>query len=62
MVCEEWLNYKNFFEWSMNNGFLPELELDRIDSDKNYCPENCQWITHLENITKIQNLFGRIKH
>ena len=59
IVCEEWLDYKNFYNWSINNGFRDDLELDRIDENNNYCPDNCQWITHKENILKIKNLFGR---
>lgn len=60
IICEEWLNYKNFYNWAINNGYHKNLELDRIDENKNYCPENCQWITHRENTLKIKNLFGRI--
>jgi CRISPR/Cas system-associated protein Cas10 (large subunit of type III CRISPR-Cas system) len=49
-VCDEWNdNFLPFFEWSIANNFSPELELDRIDNNGNYCPENCRWITHYEN-------------
>ena len=44
-VCDEWRKFSNFFEWSLNNGFKIGLSLDRIDTNKNYCPENCQYIT-----------------
>lgn len=60
IVCDEWLDYKNFYNWCLSNGFNVNLELDRIDENKNYCPENCQWITHKENTLKIKNLFGRV--
>tara|TARA_R110000772_G_scaffold74186_2_gene161664 strand:- start:184 stop:639 length:456 start_codon:yes stop_codon:yes gene_type:complete len=59
-VCDEWKHYENFYHWSLNNGFKKELELDRIDNDKGYSPENCQWITHKENVLKIPHLFGRL--
>lgn len=58
-VCEEWLDYKNFYDWCLLNGFKQELEIDRIDETKNYCPENCQFITHKENTKKIKHLFGK---
>jgi hypothetical protein len=49
IVCEEWYDYKNFYNWCISSGFKKELELDRIDNNGNYCPENCRWITHKEN-------------
>ena len=51
-VCDEWSGedgFKNFYEWSINNGYSDELTIDRIDSNKNYCPENCRWVTKSEN-------------
>ena len=54
-VCDEWLDYKIFYNWAINNGFREDLEIDRINSSGNYCPENCQWITHRENTQKIYN-------
>ena len=49
-VCEEWRkNPKYFEEWSINNGYTDDLTIDRVDSNKDYCPENCQWIPLDEN-------------
>ena len=44
-VCNEWKNDpKKFAEWAINNGYKLGLTIERIDSDKDYCPENCKFI------------------
>jgi hypothetical protein len=48
-VCPEWYRYEEFQKWAESNGFKPELVLDRIDSDGNYEPSNCRWVTQKEN-------------
>lgn len=58
-VCEEWiLNPNSFIEWSLQNGFEPGLEIDRIDGNKNYSPENCRWVTKTENLRNKKHNFG----
>lgn len=44
-VCYEWKKFSNFYEWSINNGFIPGLSIDRIDTNKGYSPDNCRYIT-----------------
>lgn len=49
-VCEEWLNsYEAFRDWALANGYKEGLTIDRINSEDNYKPINCRWITLSKN-------------
>ena len=48
-ICDEWSeNYPAFKDWCLNHNYAADLELDRIDVDGDYSPDNCRWITHHE--------------
>lgn len=50
IVCDEWrYSFENFKTWALQNGYEDNLSIDRIDSDGNYEPSNCRWITYDEN-------------
>ena len=52
-VYRDWLdNPKLFEEWALNQGYDDNFTIDRIDSDNDYCPENCQWISIEDNTRK----------
>lgn len=53
-VCPEWdESYDAFRAWALANGYRDDLTIDRIDNDKGYSPDNCQWITTSENSRKM---------
>lgn len=49
-VCEEWQEFEPFQKWALENGYQKGLTIDRIDSNGDYCPENCRWVTLSENV------------
>lgn len=51
-VCDEWdRDFMIFHEWAKSNGYKKEsrLGLNRIDNDKGYFPENCEFTTSIVN-------------
>lgn len=53
-VCEEWHDYLKFRDWALNNGYSIGLTIDRIETNKDYSPSNCQWLTQSDNSKKRQ--------
>lgn len=49
-VCREWRSsFLTFKEWCNSNGWKHGLHIDRIDSNGNYEPDNCRFVTPVEN-------------
>ena len=63
-VCEEWReNFGAFKEWAEKNGYKVDAKrgentIDRINNDKDYCPENCRWVSNKQQANnKSTNIF-----
>ena len=66
-VCDEWDGkdgFLNFYNWSIKNGYDDSLTIDRINSNKDYNPDNCRWVSLIENCTKasLQKHYPKYKY
>lgn len=51
-ICEEWHDFLVFRAWAEEHGYVRGAELDRIDKDGPYAPENCRYIDKRANIDR----------
>ena len=43
-ICDEWKTYTDFENWANENGYGEGLEIDRIENDLGYSPDNCRFV------------------
>jgi len=54
-VYQSWKhNYVKFKDWALENGYRNDLTIDRIDSNKDYKPNNCKWSTRTEQMRNFR--------
>lgn len=56
-VCDDWRDYNLFHVWAISNKYNDSLTIDRIDSSKDYEPDNCRFLSKSEN-TALSNIFN----
>jgi hypothetical protein len=54
-MCDEWYDYAVFKKWAFGNGYKDGLTIEREKVNEDYCPENCSWITKLEQAQNKRN-------
>lgn len=55
-VCEEWgKDFISFYYWAILHGYVDNLTLDRKDTNSNYEPSNCRWVTMKEQANNKRN-------
>lgn len=57
-VCELWLNdFWEFYTWAIFSGLEKGKQIDRINGNGNYSPENCRVVTAIQNCNNRFNTF-----
>lgn len=55
-ICIAWKeSYQMFKNWALQSGYAANLNLDRIDNNGDYSPENCRFVTPSENSRNRRN-------
>ena len=51
-VYEDWNRFLTFALYSLSSGYIEGMTIDRIDTNKDYTPDNSQWLSLKDNVIK----------
>lgn len=55
-MYDPWRNdFTAFYQWSIANNYHSDLQIDRIDTDGDYTPSNCRWVSQFTNANNKRN-------
>lgn len=55
-ICNEWMNdFMCFYNWATINGYKSGMQIDRIDNNLGYNPENCRFVSARDNVNNRAN-------
>lgn len=55
-VCDDWLDsFDSFAKWAIDNKLEGNLQIDRINNNKGYSPDNCRVVTAKRNARNRNN-------
>lgn len=55
-ICPEWELFSGFMKWDRFDEYRKGLQIDRIDNDGDYSPDNCRWVTPSENARNTRSV------
>jgi hypothetical protein len=55
-ISKEWIDFDNFYDWALRNGYQQGFTIERINNDGNYEPNNCTWILRKNQSKNRRNL------
>jgi len=54
-VFSEWrYSFEAFEKWALSTGYALGLSIERVDPLRDYCPDNCEWISRAENAKRAR--------
>jgi hypothetical protein len=53
-ICREWDSYEAFRDWALAEGWVNGLQIDQIDNDGSYTPDNYRFVEQKENVNNTR--------